>query len=275
MTALLGALATTWRDVQQMRIAAEQRELGSLDIPAALLKIETALAEATKKELRHHPVYPWLEQFPGLRGVHVARLIVRIDDPRRFPGQLCSAGHHSPPDYPVGAACPVIDRDENACLGVMLPPRPGTGVRSLYKYLGLHVVNGRSPRKTKGQRADWDPIGRTAVLMPSGIADAIVRNRVEPYRSIYDAAKARLTDERGAEPRLEIDGRRGPALIEGAEVVDVVAFDTGPGLRPFQIDALARKIAAKRFIGDLLTEWKRLLADPPFVVDPPYGEEAA
>lgn len=275
MTALLGALATTWRDVQQMRIAAEQRELGSLDIPAALLKIETALAAATKKELRRHPVYPWLEQFPGLRGVHVARLIVRIDDPRRFPGQLCSAGHHSPPDYPVGAACPVIGRDENACLGVMLPPRSGTGVRSLYKYLGLHVVNGRSPRKTKGQRCDWDPIGRTAVLMPSGIADAIVRNRVEPYRSVYDAAKARLTDERGADTRPEIDVRHGPALIEGAEVDDGGVLASDDGLRPFQIDAIARKIAAKAFIGDLLTEWKRLLAEKTDAIDLPNGEEAA
>jgi len=34
-------------------------------------------------------------------------------------------------------------------------------VASLWKYFGLHVVNGKAPKKTKGQKIDWNPRCRT------------------------------------------------------------------------------------------------------------------
>ena len=170
------------------------------------------------RTLRHHPVWPWLSQFPGLGGAHVALIIGRIGDPRRFPGQQCSEGHYFPPIFSVGAACPVTDhrdgsdhrdgagadeagtderlseRDTAAvCPGVMLPPRETTGVRSLWHWAGLGVTpDGRAPRKRKGVQSDWEPRVRASFMQPGGIGEQIVRLNVPYYNDIYRAAKARL-----------------------------------------------------------------------------------
>lgn len=257
-TQLLGFLAATWQDFQQLRKSMTQRELPE-SIIAVQATAEKKVASELAKALRKHPLWPWLSQYPGLGGVHTARLISRIGDPRRFPGQQCSIGHTMTPDYAPGTPCPMDDWEGNACPGTMRPPRPHTGTRSVWHYLGLHVVDGRSPRKAKGQRVDWDPIGRTAVLQPDGIADHIVRHRTPKYRDLYDATKERLTRERAAcalESVVAVD----PLPIDTAEAEDSLATDAVAGLRPFQIDAIARKVAAKAFVADLLAEWKRVAA---------------
>jgi len=252
--ALLDSRCASWRDIQQARLAAEQRDLP--DLAELLKKVEDRAAEDIKKALRAHPVWSWLSQFPGLGGVHVADLVAMIGDPRRFPGQKCTEGHTAPPDFEVGDPCPVVGfGTEDACPGFMLPPRETTGTRALWHNCGLHVVDGRSPRKRKGHRVDWDPAMRTAVLMPSGIADAIVRNRVPVYRDEYDRKKAQLIETR-AVSLPEIVTSAGPQ--EGKEADRPTEIVASIGLRPFQIDAIARKVAAKMFVGDLLRELKRV-----------------
>lgn len=263
-TRLLGYLAATWQDCQQTRKAMQQR--GMEDLAMAMEGLEDKTGERLKQALRQHPVWPWLSRSPGLGGVHTARLISRIGDPRRFPGQKCDKGHTLLPIHAVGSCCAMADKDGVLCGGVMLAPRMTTGTRSLWHFCGLHVVDGRSPRKMKGQRCTWDPIARTAILQPSGIADAIVRNRVPVYRDIYDATKSRLIVERGRAgdgPGIELTA--GPAVVVDvvideaggrAERWDVTDTTDGPALRPFQIDAIARKVAAKAFVGDLLKAWK-------------------
>jgi hypothetical protein len=289
-TELLGQLAATWQDFAQTRKAAAQRQMPEVVVDR-FQTMETWLGEQLKKALRQHPLWPWLSQFPGLGGVHTARLIARIGDPRRFPGQQCDRGHTFTPRDAVSPtstmACPFVDMATGeVCPGRVLPPRLGTGTRSLWHYLGLHVVDGRSPRKTKGQRADWDPIGRTAVLQPDGIAEAIVRNRVPIYRERYDREKTRLTAERGVEVASEIDHPHGPRSSEvdaeseraaGGVEADVAAVSVPSlGLRPFQLDALARKIAVKAFVGDLLAEWKRLVGvDIPDAIEAERGSDEA
>lgn len=259
-TAALGYYAATWQDMQQARKAAEQRQLDDALIKALSL-VEARTAEHVKRTLRRHMLWPWLSQFPGLGGVHVARLVARIGDPRRFPGQRCSIGHYLPAGLPVGSPCSATDHEGGTCPGTMLPPRPGSGTRSLWHYTGLHADEGRSPRKQKGKRADWDPQARTAVLQPDGIADAIVRNRVPVYRERYDSEKARLNEREGVavDTPTASDGDGGRDTSGGTEAPSVSEGPAGPA-RPFEIDRLARKIAAKAFVADLLAEWKRLAA---------------
>jgi len=252
-------LTAAWEDVQRTRLALDQRGIPSDGMKA----IEDRLGRKIRAELERQPVWPWLSEFPGLGGVHTARLIALIGDPHRFPGRQCDAGHHhSAADHhfeiDVPSGCGYELADGTVCAAPVGPVRRGTGTRSLWHYLGLHVVDGRSPRKRKGQRVDWNPKGRTAVLMPGGIADQIVRARVPVYRDLYDATKARLTNERAVGAR-EIAALAGPLASEGAEVEDRLAPELTVGLRPFQIDAIARKVAAKAFVADLLAEWKRLL----------------
>jgi len=274
-TELLGQLASMWMDFQQMRKAAAQRGLTDKDV-AVLLKVETHFGDQLKKALRQHVLWDgFLSELSGLGGVHTARLIARIGDPRRFPGQQCTMGHTFVPTNRLGS-CPFQAVDGEHCPGIVQEPRRGTGTRSVWHYLGLHVVNGRSPRKQKGQQADWDPLGRTAVLQPDGIADAIVRNRVPRYRDIYDDSKARLIRERGADSRSEVDALPGPDAPDHTRAEAESPYEIEPthGLRPFESDRIARKIAAKAFVGDLLQEWKRR-ADTPDVSDFEPGPASA
>lgn len=271
-------LTAQWEDVQRTRLSSVQR--GLPDVADKLKPTEDWLGRQIRRELEQHPIWPWLSQFPGLGGVHTARLVALIGDPHRFPGRVCGEGHHhtaadNGPEIGSVGGCGVELADGTVCTAPVGPVRRGTGTRSLWHYLGLHVVDGRSPRKTKGKRSDWSPAGRTTVLMPGGIAEQIVRQRVPHYRDIYDTTKERLTRER-AVGRLEIANGGGPFPVYTAEVVesaeiappgglrhttaaDVIwnAIDSAHApLRPFQIDAIARKVAAKAFVGDLLREWK-------------------
>jgi hypothetical protein len=268
ITALLGGTAANWERIRKARQAIQAREREFvLDTRAsvALSAIEDELGRQLGKLLRQHPLWPWLGQYPGLRGVHTARLIGRIGDPLRFPGRLCAAGHYLPADW-SGSQCPVEvqaaeQRDENGqdvgCLASIGPLRLGTGVASLWHYCGMHVVNGRAARKVRGVRATWDPIARTCLMMPGGIAEQIVRHRVPVYRERYDEARERLQHERG-DSASEPDPRPAPLSDEREGEPDRGAdIRLALPLRPFQIDRIARTIAVKVFVGDLLTEWKR------------------
>jgi hypothetical protein len=265
---LLG-LCASWEDAQKTRLALTQRGVDP-DLVKAVESVEKRLAARIKKAVAQHPLGPWLAEHPGVGGVHTARILAMIGDPWRFPGQRCTNGHYSRPGAALSSieevACEVVTVD-GPCGGTMLPPRPGTGTRSLWHYFGLHVVDGRAPRRTKGQQSDWNTKGKTALLMPGGIAEQIVRLRVQPWREVYDTTKARLTAERGA------DGTRESVRSVGAEAVlvsgshrgatDGAEADAGDvggsvtGLRPIQVEGIARKVAAKAFLGDLLAEWKR------------------
>lgn len=264
----LRLLTSTWEDIQKTRLAAEQR--GQSDLAAILKKQEERYGRMIRRELEKHPIWPWLSQFPGLGGVHTARLLGYIGEPRRFPGQRCDKGHYSAPLYDVASVCPVVTID-GPCDGVMLPPRPHTGTRSLWHWAGLTP----GARRKKGQQADYNPKVKTLFLMPGGIAEQIVRLKVPHYRDIYDATKERLQRERAVDT-AESGGRFGPipegvfaevAARLGAIPIQAAGADAGDvteppdGLRPFQIDAIARKVAAKAFAGDLLAEWKRVVAE--------------
>jgi hypothetical protein len=265
-TELLGSLAAMWQDFQQMRLSAGQRGL-TTEYTAAFAKVETMFARDLKKALRKHPLWPWLSEHPGTGGVHVARLIARIGNPHRFPGQQCDRGHTFAPTHALSStsrvACPFFNKEKEQCPGRILPPRTATGVRALWRYFGL---DGDRDHAASGHR--YDRLGKTALLQPEGgIAAQIVRLRIEPWRSIYDTHKTRLTNERGlvSNPESETSngaGRRSeienPVGPNGTEAEHPDEIDRTLGLRPFQIDAIARKIAAKAFVGDLLMAWKRI-----------------
>lgn len=269
ITERLGILASGFDQVHKAR-----QGLTSIGLPASaeeLLRIETQLGRELVRTLRRHPLWnPFLRRLPGVGGVHMARLISRIRDPLKFPGRRCSAGHYLPADF-TGAVCPVIlrragvgdelDRDDGPsegveagadgqveiehrggpCLNAVGSIRPGTGVRSLWHFTGMHVVDGHSARRVRHVKASWDPIARTCLMQPGGIAEQIVRLRVEPYRSdAYDQTRVRL-EQRGVVEWSGIEKIRGTSQLP-----------------PWRIDRIARVVAAKSLLGDLLIAWKEV-----------------
>lgn len=247
----------SWEDAQRTRKAMSQR--GDDEMAALLGLAEKEAAKRVNKMLRQHVLWPWLSARPGLGGIHMARVIALIGDPRRFPGQKCSKGHTSLPDYAVGSPCPVADpKTGELCDGIMEPPRRTTGVRSVWHYLGLHCdAEGKAPRRRIGVKADWQPKGRASCMQPNGIAEHIVKQKGCPYRPVYDAARERLS-QRGADPESEIDLACGPEDGGGAAEISPVIEGAIGRLRPIQVHNIARKIAVKAAIGDMFMEWKRL-----------------
>ena len=237
-TAALRAAALTWEDIQRTRKALGQR--GTTPQIAEVMELAEKKASAeVSRLLRKHPLWPWLSQFPGLGGAHVAYLIGVIRHPLRFPGQVCEHGHHQPAVHEPGDPCGQpswLDGERVLCEAPLGSERPGTGSRALWRFLGLDVdEEGRSPRKRKGTRAHWHPRARASVLQPKGLADHIVLQRVPRYRDIYDAKKASLIERRGlvsgADCTAEVDERCGPAEVEREDEVrdggadDVVGAD--------------------------------------------------
>ena len=300
-TAELDRLARTWLDLQGTRKALAQRELPD-EIVEGFATMEARVSVLLKRALRKHPLWPWLQQFPGLGGAHTALVIGRIGDPRRYPGQRCSEGHYLPPIYAVGSPCPVAEAEDESddrrgdgadlagvddhpaesegavsCPGIMLEPRPHSGVRSLWHWAGLSVcADGRAPRKRKGVQGDWEPRVRSSVMQPGGIAEQIVRLSVPHYSDIYRATKARLMlrvaeilPEIGPPPGDASLGLAGAAPVNersngqtdlgAAASATEIDYRAGRPLKLHEADRIARKVAAKAFLGDLLTEWKALV----------------
>lgn len=331
VTQSLSLLASTWESLNATWQAANLRakhgapgiDLLLTGYADELRDLRDKVGARMTKEMKRHVLWSWLEQHPGVRGVHTARIISMIGDPLRFPGRKCANGHYLPADH-VGpcnqysANGSEDDKVWSVCGAEVGPVRPGTGTRALWHYLGLHVVDGRMARKRKGQQCSWNPAGRTALLQPDGVADQIVKHRVQPWRAVFDETKERIARERGAEvPRVivghdgiaheltvngtaavvcaviegragrrsksgsngadtcievvssrgsvrkskrkaelhnESDSSAGRASVTEADSTAVVELD--PGLRPFQIHAIGRVVAAKAFVGDLLAAWK-------------------
>jgi len=193
-------------DLRKTRVAQAQR--GFDDLAEILKTEEDRLSRKITTGLRASIVGPWISERPGLGGVMTALIVSLIEDPWRFPGQPCTLGHLSPARFTIGDPCPFMSHEGEACPGTMTAPRPGSGVRSVWHWAGLHVVNGRMPKRQKGVKADWNPRIRTAILMPDfGWSAQIVRHSTPGYIEIYRAQKERLRNERGAVEGLDESGR--------------------------------------------------------------------
>jgi len=254
-----------------------------LDTAKSFYVVREEVGKKLSKLLKSHVLYPWLKEGRST-GVHIARLLTIIRDPLRFPGRACTNGHYLPTDWPEDI-CPVPigkkgqkRKDAKPCRAEIGELRRGTGTRSLWHYLGVHVNEfGRSPRLQKNVQATWNIVGRTCLLQPDGIADQIIRHKKEPwYTDSFIVAKDRLKRDRGAVHESEIDDINSTmdnptksACVNDNQPGRMIEMDEGSGdeseivnasgsLRAFQINNIARKIAVKAFVGDLLHEWKSM-----------------
>ena len=97
-------------------------------------------------------------------------------------------------------------------------------VSSLWKYAGLHVVNGKAPKMKRGEKVDWNPKLRSLCWK---ISDSFVKKRDSPYRKYYDEFKA-------------------------------MEKQKNPELRLRHIDMRARRKTVKLFLAHLFSKWYEL-----------------
>ena len=114
--------------------------------------------------------------------------------------------------------CPIMDIERFHC------------VSALWKYAGMHVVDGKAPKMRRGQKVTWNPKLRSVCY---NIGRSFVLNRSSPYRVHYDRFK-------------EEERQKNPELSKG------------------HIDARARRKTVKLFLSHLFDQWYRLKGlDPP------------
>lgn len=237
VTAEIDAYRRTLYDFTKIRIGLNNRAEAIGGDVAYFLGLHAQSIErsedATKRKLgkliREHPMADWLKE-ARTQGSRVAVILSAIRHPHRFPSQMCSEGCHLIPIFTPGDPCPCgtrpkQDEDPEPCEGIIRPPRDGTGCRALWKMAGLYpTAKNRLPKYRRGEQGSHNNKMKTAILMPQGIAQQFYMQGSR-YADVYYREKARLK-------------KRSPELRDG------------------HVETIARVIAAKAWLGDLLVEWK-------------------
>jgi hypothetical protein len=138
--------------------------------------------------------------------------------------------------------------------GVQDPARFET-VSKLWAYCGLHVIDGRAPRRKKGERANWDSFMRTKLL---GVLGGSFLKCNSPYRSFYDNYKVRLENRPCSMSAAQHK--------KGAEAEDLLPNGCTKG----HMHNKANRYMVKMFLVDFWTEWRTLRGLP---VRSSYQEE--
>jgi len=115
-------------------------------------------------------------------------------------------------------------------------------VSKLWRVAGYAVINGHAERMRGGEKAHYSKRLKTALYL-CGVS--FVRCRSEPYRTVFDRAKARY-QERAAQAAAEERWTKA------------------------HIDNAARRVAVKLFLAHLWEQWRMAVGMP---VRPPYVAE--
>lgn len=124
-------------------------------LAAQLLDAERTATKALEKQMKRHPLYPWVEAQKGVGKKQAARLIAIIGDP--------------------------YWND--------LHDRPRT-VSELWAWCGYSVVGGRAQQHTRGQQSNWSS---EAKMRTFNIAASCVKSKGH-YRDVYDVGRIKYAD---------------------------------------------------------------------------------
>ena len=174
----LNTLAAQFSDIEQMRIATASRlriltldeadEDGVMrgwslpDNHPSVIALryqfeafeiqEKTMEKALAKQLKKHPLHPWIKSQIGLGDKQMARLLGVIRDP----------------------------------YWNELHQRPRT-VSELWAYSGLHVIDGQGAKRRKGQQSNWSAEAKSRIYL---IAVSCIKQSKSPYRAVYDGRRA-------------------------------------------------------------------------------------
>lgn len=123
--------------------------------------LEHAAERRLARELRTHPLGPWVKAQRGIGEKQGPRLIGAIGDPYMRPAYRL-------PDGTVEA------------------PRPRTPYE-LFAYCGMHVVDGHAPKRARGNPSNWSADARTRAHL---VAESCLKGLRKPCESIEGAGYA-------------------------------------------------------------------------------------
>lgn len=127
---------------------------------------------------------------------------------------------------------------------------------SFWRYAGLHVVNGKAPRRERGKKISYNP---KAKVLCWKISDSFIKQRTPFYRDIYDKAKNRENEKLGNP--LE-NPENCPHYKECLQKLKKRAQKLGRERKPtpcrLHIHYRAMRKMVKRFLADFWAAWRRL-----------------
>lgn len=207
-------------EVERLRALTDAGERGhglSIEHPdvarlAALIEllgnVEHQAVLNLERVMRKHPLGPFIKRSKGLGDKQAARLLAAIGDP--YWNDL-----HN---------------------------RPRT-VRELYKFCGMHVVNGAAPSKVRGERVNWSPKARMRLWNIA--SKCVVVGHGGPYRDIYEQARLQYADAIHTTECKQCGPKGDPA-------------QPGSPLSASHQLARAKRRVGKEVLKDLWTEARRL-----------------
>jgi hypothetical protein len=170
----LALAADVLDDLERVRIANENRlralitvfgldeshpDVGRLaGMVDTLGKLEHDATLQLQRQLRKHPLGPWVKAQRGVGEKQAARLLAAIGDP----------------------------------YWNTLHDRPRT-VSELWAYSGMHVRDGEAPKRRRGERANWSGGAKMRAYL---VALSCIKQMESPYRAVYDARRAHTATTR-------------------------------------------------------------------------------
>lgn len=215
---------------------------------ATLTELEQAMTKALAKQLKTHPLHPWVKAQCGLGDKQVARLLAAVRDPywndlhdrpRTVSELWAYSGLHV---LPAG----------HMSSGAQIAPAGGDtrgGGDTGQNHAGTQYLRaGVAPAHKRGQRSNWNNEARTRIYV---IAESCMKNRRSPYRAVYDTGREKYAEAVHAAPCAQCGKKGQPA-------------QPGTDLRDGHKHARAMRLVMKTVLRDLWIESRRiyLAAEP-------------
>jgi len=173
-----------------------------------LLAVENDLGDEIKRRAESHPAWPWLRQVKGC-GCENTMKVIGLIDRMREKVEITKADY----ERMKKEGADVVERVvKGKKVYYHYTGRCGLAVFStvskLWKFAGMHVVNGHAPRRTKGTVLDWNRELRT---MCWRLARSLIRARGVYYKEYLKAKEGYLARFRGK----VVKSKKGVKVPEG------------------------------------------------------------
>ncbi len=157
------------------------------DLVQRLEKLKGRLGRQIGKQLVYWPLWSeWLEKVPGIGPGYAGRLIFFHYYRMEPVCQKCGGDLRKAEGGMHCAACGQTAAGDGI-LSYRIGRRHFPKVSSWWHFMGMHVVDGKKPKRAKGQLADWSTPGRTLCHL---IGQQFVKTPGH-YRDFYDLRRAR------------------------------------------------------------------------------------
>lgn len=213
---------------------------------ATLRELEQALTKALAKQLKTHPLHPWIKAQCGLGDKQVARLLASVRDPywndlydrpRTVSELWAFCGLHVLPASHVRSDTQKAIASGFAC---------GGGDTDQARTDTQRGDVGVAPARKRGQKSNWNNEARTRIYV---IAESCMKKRQSPYRAVYDAGREKYAAAAHQVPCAQC-GKKGQPAQPGSE------------LRDGHKHARAMRLVMKAVLRDLWIESRRFYLAP-------------